>query len=133
LKLERSALRPHTSTQGKLPLRRFVARLSARASSRCLGSDRSWAYQSGFAVRWVIEDQLNGLLPFTGAARTSPWIAWGPYLWADGLTPRSDGLTWACGELADDGTHPGTAGRLKVAQLLLRFFQTDPTAHEWFK
>jgi hypothetical protein len=91
-----------------------------------------YAYQGGFAVRWVIEDQLNGLLPFTGASRTAPWMAWGPYLWADGLTPRGDGLTWACGEFADDGTHPGTTGRQKVAQLLLRFFQTDPTAREWF-
>lgn len=91
-----------------------------------------YAYQSGFAVRWVIQDQLSGLLPFGGPSRAAPWMAWGPYLWANGLTPRSDGLTWACGEFAADGTHPGTAGRQKVGQLLLRFFQTDPTAREWF-
>lgn len=91
-----------------------------------------YAHQSGFAVRWVIEDQLTGQLPFSGPSRQAPWMAWGPYLWADGLTPRSDGLTWACGELAADGTHPGPAGRQKVGQLLLRFFQTDPTAREWF-
>ena len=91
-----------------------------------------YAYESGFAVRWVIEDQLNGLLPFQGPSAVAPWLAWGPYLWADGLTARSDGLTWACGDLADDGTHPSASGRQQVADLLLDFVRTDPTAREWF-
>ena len=91
-----------------------------------------YAYQSGFAVRWVIEDQLSGLLPFTGASRVAPWIAWGPYLWADGLTPRRDGLTWACSDFAADGTHPSGSGQQKVAGRLLDFFRTDPTARSWF-
>ena len=91
-----------------------------------------YAYQSAFAVRWVIEDQLAGLLPFTGSDRVAPWIAWGPYLWADGLTPRGDGLTWACNEFADDGTHPGPSGRQKVAERLLDFLRMDPTARVWF-
>jgi len=91
-----------------------------------------YAYQSGFAVRWVIEDQLTGLLPFDGPLRDAPWVAWGPYLWADGLTARSDGLTWACSELADDGTHPSASGRQKVAAMLLDFLTSDPTARAWF-
>jgi lysophospholipase L1-like esterase len=48
------------------------------------------------------------------------------------LRPRSDGLTWACSDLADDGTHPSSTGRQKVAQLLLDFVRTDPTAREWY-
>jgi hypothetical protein len=91
-----------------------------------------YAYQSGFAVRWVLEDQLAGLLPFAGPGRIAPWMSWGPYLWADGLTPRGDGLTWACSEFNDDGTHPSPSGRQKVAQRLLEFFRTDPTARPWF-
>jgi hypothetical protein len=91
-----------------------------------------YAYQGAFAVRWVIEDQLSGLLPFSGSSREAPWLAWGPYLWADGLTPRSDGLTWACSEFADDGTHPGSLGRQKVGRMLLDFFLQDATAREWF-
>jgi hypothetical protein len=37
-----------------------------------------YAYQSGFAMRWVIESQLSGALPFEGAAAAAPWLGWGP-------------------------------------------------------
>lgn len=94
------------------------------------------AYHSGFSVKWLIEAQINGdpALNFDSAQGevTAPWLAWGPYLWADGLTPRSDGLTWACSEFADDGTHPGDPARDKVADMLLDFFKTDEVAREWF-
>lgn len=95
-----------------------------------------FAYRTGFAMRWVIEDQLNGVPglnydPLRGAV-TAPWVAWGPYLWADGLRTRSDGLTWACSDMEADGTHPSTTGERKVAQLLLDFVRQDATAREWF-
>lgn len=95
------------------------------------------SYQTGFAVKWVIEAQINGdpelnYDPANGPVR-APWLSWGPYLWADGLNPRSDGLTWACDELReDDGHHPSDLGRDKVAAMLLDFFQTDATAQPWF-
>lgn len=60
------------------------------------------------------------------------WLAWGPYLWADGMRPRSDGLTWACSDLAADGTHPSDDGRRKVADMLLGFMNADATAREWY-
>jgi hypothetical protein len=95
-----------------------------------------YAYQSGFAVKWLIEDQINGkpelnFDPAKGPVR-APWLAWGPYLWADGLSPRSDGLIWECSDLRDDGTHPSASGQMKVAQLLLNFFKTDSTTTSWF-
>jgi hypothetical protein len=95
-----------------------------------------FAYQSGFAVKWLIEDQINGAPdlnfdPARGAVRAS-WLAWGPYLWADGLNPRSDGLIWECADFADDGTHPSQSGRMKVARMLLDFFKTDSTTVPWF-
>ena len=94
------------------------------------------AYETGFAVKWLIEDQLKGdpelnYNPERGEVRTA-WLAWGPYLWADGLKPRSDGLVWKCEEFASDGTHPGPAARRKVAEMLLRFFNNDPTTKTWF-
>ncbi len=33
---------------------------------------------------------------------------------------------------AHDGTHPSPSGRQKVADLLLKFFKSDPTASPWF-
>lgn len=101
-----------------------------------------YAYQSGFSVKWLIESQINGnpLLAFGGPAGTrlastrprSPWLAWGPYFWADGITPRSDGLTWVRPDFGADGTHPSTQGAAKVAGMLMQFFKTDPTTRTWF-
>jgi PKD repeat protein len=48
------------------------------------------------------------------------------------LTPRSDGLTYACSDLEDDFTHPAAAGARKVAEQLRAFFIADPTASPWF-
>lgn len=94
-----------------------------------------YAYESGFAVKWTLTRQINGdtALTYSGANPRSPWLAWGPYLWADGLTPRSDGLIWLCDDFVpSDRTHPSPSGRLKVAQLLMNFFTTDTTAKAWF-
>ena len=96
-----------------------------------------YAYESGFVVKSVIEKQISGdpTLNFDPANGTvnAPWLSWGPYLWADGLVPRSDGLVWECADLReDDGTHPSAAGMQKVADNLLEFFRSDTTAVEWF-
>ncbi|MFP5225913.1 MAG: hypothetical protein ACLGH3_10255 [Actinomycetota bacterium] len=92
------------------------------------------SYENGFAVKWLVEDQIDGDpgLTYTGGDPPAPWIAWGPYLWADGLTPRGDGLVWACSDFNDDGIHPSLSGRQKVAELLLDFFKCDSTARLWF-
>ncbi len=85
-----------------------------------------YAYQTGFAVKWLIEEKMNDA-NYGGAA-----LLWGPYMWADGLTPRSDGLTWACEDYRNDMTHPGDLGKQKVTDMLLNFFTTDSTAI-WFR
>lgn len=91
-----------------------------------------FAYESAFSVRWLIEDQINGG-GSTGVDYTSaPVLLWGPYLWADGTTPRSDGLAWLCEDLLLDGTHPSPAGKQKVAGMLLDFLTTDRLARIWF-
>ncbi|MDA2939035.1 VCBS repeat-containing protein, partial [Acidobacteria bacterium AH-259-A15] len=69
--------------------------------------------------------------PRRGPVR-SPWLAWGPYLWSDGIRGRSDGLVYTRDDLASDGTHPSMSGREKVAKLLLRFLKQEPTARLWF-
>lgn len=96
-----------------------------------------YAFESAFAVRWLIRDQLEGRpeLNFDAAkgAVQAPLLLWGPYLWGDGQQPRAaDGLVWNRADFGADGTHPDEAGRRKVARLLLNFFKTDPTAKPWF-
>jgi hypothetical protein len=96
-----------------------------------------YAYESAFAVRWLIQEQMRAAPalnadPAKGELK-SPVLLWGPYLWADGATPRAgDGLTYAAGEFAADGTHPASAAREKVARLLLDFFTANPFAKPWF-
>lgn len=85
-----------------------------------------YAYQGGFSVKWLIGKQVRT------APRARPWLAWGPYLWADGMVGREDGLVWKCGNLADDGTHPSESGKRKVARRLLRFMKTQSTTKSWF-
>src|SRR5262249_37406382 len=91
-----------------------------------------YAYESAFAVRGLIEIQLAGEDSLSYANGNAPWLAWGPYLWADGLTPRSDGLTWPCEDFNTDGTHPTDPGREQVTKLLMDFFTTDSTTVPWF-
>jgi hypothetical protein len=94
-----------------------------------------YAYYSGWSVKRLIEDQINGdtSLTFAGPSARAAWLAWGPYLWADGLTPRSDGLTWVCPtDFNSDGTHPAMPGRQKVANMLFNFFSADSTSIPWF-
>jgi lysophospholipase L1-like esterase len=96
-----------------------------------------YAYEGAFAVRWLIQKQISGDsgLNYNAAVGpvTAPLLLWGPYLWADGLNPRSDGLIWERGDLqTSDGTHPSDSGRQKVARMLLDFFKTNDLARGWF-
>ena len=115
------------------------------------------AYQSGFAAKWLIQQQIDGDPELnydeTKGSVKAPWLAWGPYLWTDGVGPdgvtggipgRSDGLEWTCGmqdndgdglldsDVAPDGTHPSPAGRIKVTAMLVDFVKNDATARIWY-
>jgi hypothetical protein len=96
-----------------------------------------YAYESAFVVRWLIQRQIKGDSALNhdsmrGDVR-APVLVWGPYLWADGITPRkADGLTFVRDDLAADGTHPSNTGREKVARLMLEFYKTNPLAKSWF-
>lgn len=95
------------------------------------------AYTNGFVVKRLIERQLTGDAqlnsdPDEGQVG-APWLAWGPYMWADGIVPRSDGLTWLCEDFAqDDGIHPAEGAATKVSAMLMDHFMSDPTTATWF-
>jgi hypothetical protein len=99
-----------------------------------------YAYETAFAVKLLVQAQIeqmrNGRVDARGGDlnynSVAPWIAWGPYLWADGMHARADGLTWARADLADDGTHPSQSGQQKVGSLLLAFLKQEPSSRPWF-
>jgi hypothetical protein len=99
-----------------------------------------YAYESGFAAKWIIESQISQLGGAAADARSgdlslqvAPWLAWGPYLWSrDQAHPRSDGFYWVPSDFQNDGTHPAQSGEQKVGTLLLTFFKTSPQTRCWF-
>ena len=96
-----------------------------------------YAYEVGFAVKWAIEDQLNGKASLnydsTKGPVVAPWMSWGPYYWSNGMLGRSDGTIWDCEDFSSDGTHPSSSfGQLKVATPLLNFLKTDDTTTPWY-
>lgn len=122
---------------------RFPNAKLAYLSSRTYGgyattalNPEPYAYESAFAVRWLIERQLKGEAglnyePAKGAVK-APWLSWGPYLWANGTTKRADGLFYETDDFGPDGTHPSRTGQEKVAGELLKFFKDDATTRPWF-
>jgi hypothetical protein len=96
-----------------------------------------YAYEGAFSMRWLIQEQMKGAKdlnfdPAKGEAK-APLLLWGPYLWGDGVNARKcDGTVWNEADLGRDGTHPSESGRDKVAQMLLKFFRSDPFVKGWF-
>ena len=101
-----------------------------------------YAYESGFSVKWAIESQINEMrgLPLDRRAGTlnytkkaAPLIVWGPYMWADGATRRSDGFVWN-----RDGFRGGRncilrrAARARWQARCSEFFKNSPYARCWF-
>ncbi|HEV2713425.1 MAG TPA: hypothetical protein VGU26_10035 [Gaiellaceae bacterium] len=126
------ALRANLRAIVQILARRFPRLRLIYASSRTYGgyavtalNPEPAAYDSGYAVRWLVQDRMEGKVK-------GPWIGWGPYLWTDGTKGRSDGFTWTCDDVRKDGTHPSPLGATKVGRLLLEFFESDATTRGWF-
>jgi hypothetical protein len=118
----------------RLPNLRVVY-VSSRTSAYVLYPDdgpglnsEPFAFESGFSVKWLVEDRM-------GAA--GPFVDWGPYIWAHAGC-NDDGFCWCCDDVRSapednpDFTHPSTLGQEEVARALVRHFTTHPTAMPWF-
>ncbi|HEV2177243.1 MAG TPA: choice-of-anchor D domain-containing protein [Terriglobia bacterium] len=121
-----------------LQLAYFGSRIYAGYSNGVSTADpEPYAYESAFAVRSTILDQLDGdpalnFDPTLGPVK-APWLSWGSYYWSNGMLGRSDGLVWTCQDVESDGYHPSDpSGRTKVTDTLLNFFKTDDTTTPWF-
>ncbi|WP_456427450.1 hypothetical protein [Rhodocaloribacter sp.] len=121
-----------------------MAFLSSRSyggyASLTANSPEPYAYENGFGIKWTIEAQINQMAtgeidPQTGNLdydTVAPWIGWGPYWWADGVTPRSDGLSWPRDYYDEGGGHLARKGEDQEAGLLMDFFSTSPLTMPWF-
>jgi hypothetical protein len=101
------------------------------------GNSEPYSYETAFAVKWLIEQQLKGDLALNFDAKKgavkAPWLSWGPYLWANGETKRKDGFYFQPSDFRDnDRMHHSTQGMTKIGTRLLQFFKTDTTTREWF-
>ena len=137
--LQRDTLAVVQNAKARFPNLKLVylgSRIYGGYASRGLNPE-PYAYESAFATRWLIQDQIAGREelnhdPAKGDVKSAV-LLWGPYLWGDGVKPRSaDRLVWLREDFVDDGTHPSMSGREKVARLLLEFFKNDETATKWF-
>ena len=97
-----------------------------------------YAYESAYSIKWAVNDQITGMSNLNFNASAGPvktsFVCWGPYIWADGTTPNSEGLFWTCpDDFKDDGTHPANPeGRIKVADKLMDMLHDDPSAF-WYR
>ncbi|HEX4131765.1 MAG TPA: hypothetical protein VHZ24_17150 [Pirellulales bacterium] len=101
------------------------------------GNGEPWSYETAFGVKWLVEEQINGdselnYDPAKGPVK-APWLSWGPYLWANGTKPRSDGFCYAYEDYRDnDHMHHSEQGMRKMGHVLVDFFKTDSTTRTWF-
>jgi PKD repeat protein len=113
----------------------FSSRTHAYTTDLGSANPEPWAYEGGFAVQWMMQDQINGTGnmnydPSKGTV-VAPLVLWGPYLWATS-TPRSDGFTWDQSDVISDDIHPSASGIAKVGNEMISFFKTDATTTPWF-
>lgn len=91
-------------------------------------------YIHGWAVKLLIERQINGNdgYAFSGTHAVLPALVWSSYLWADGTTSNSDGLSWECSDFESDGYSLTAAGSSKAGRSLHASFSQDQLSKGWF-
>jgi hypothetical protein len=116
----------------------FVSPRDYAGYSKGTLSREPFAYESAFAVKWLIQAQITQLA--TGvidslagdlSLAVAPWLTWGPYTWATS-TPRGDGLFWNPSHYdANDGVHFSKSGEIKAANFMIGWFASSPFSACW--
>lgn len=108
------------------------------ARTRTFSSSALWnrepsPYYFGWAAKWAIQDQINGVpgTEYKGKNAVAPMLTWGFYQWADSLPRSTDGFYWRKSETAD-GLHANAVGQDTLSNRFQRFLLTDPYASTWY-
>jgi hypothetical protein len=100
-----------------------------------------FAYEYGYSVKWLIDAQIQQMKtgkvdPVAGDLKydsSSPWLAWGPYFWANGPQKRVDGLVYTPDDFnPKDLTHPSREGQKMLGTMMVDFFMASPFT-PWFR
>ncbi|MCK6549861.1 DUF4215 domain-containing protein [Myxococcota bacterium] len=90
-----------------------------------------FAYEGGHAVRRVIHSQIEqhrsgAIDPLVGdldhQTGAAPWVAWGPYLWANGLAANGLGTTWPLADYEADRSRFSASGLARIATSMNLYF-----------
>ena len=85
-------------------------------------------YLNGWAIKLLLEDYINGYMA------DYPFIYWLDYYWANGITPRWDGLTYALSDFnAPDYIHLTTEKANELGRATHEKLKSDPGARYWYK
>jgi hypothetical protein len=122
------------------------ARIYAGYAVYTASNPEPFAFEQSMAIKYLVMaqslQQENGTIdPVAGDLLTNcPWIGWGYYMWANGDTPRDDGLTWLTSDYQTTGgsayVHPNGTG---VAQQVnwpvngaTAFYLASPYSAPWY-
>jgi len=90
-------------------------------------------YYFGWACKWAIEDQINGVpgTEYKGKKPVSPIVTWGFYQWADSLPRKTDNFYWRQSE-TKDGLHATDEGQDTLSSRFQNFLLTDKHTSLWY-
>jgi hypothetical protein len=80
-------------------------------------------YQEAFALKWLIESQMNGEpgTAYQGDERRLPWLQWGPYIWDN---------AWDASYFTD-GVHPAPIALRLFVEKYWQHLTDDSVARPW--
>lgn len=83
-------------------------------------------YHNGWACKWVVEDQINGLIPAV------PWICDSIYMWTDETNARVDGFSVLQSNYNADGIHLSSSGKTKFGNYLFDQLKAHSVSSKYF-
>jgi hypothetical protein len=111
----------------------YVEARTRTFSKQQLSNREPSPYYFGWACKWAIEDQINGVsgTAYKGENAVSPLTTWAFYQWADSLPRKTDSFYWRFSE-TKDGLHASDTGEDTLATRFQNFLITDKHASLWY-